>query len=115
MLSSIPSHLSSAYRQCRDLAFRHYENFPVASLLLPKESRPHVAALYAFARTADDFADEPVSLSLPEDKGKTPSAGNEEKIKKWRLRELNRWEMGLKAALKGKDAPPILQAFAHTL
>jgi squalene synthase HpnC len=36
----------------------HYENFPVASLLLPKTMRPHVAAVYAFARAADDFADE---------------------------------------------------------
>ena len=37
---------------------RHYENFPVASMLLPAELRPHIAAVYAFARTADDFADE---------------------------------------------------------
>src|SRR3954470_20816850 len=37
---------------------RHYENFPVASVLLPARMRPHVAALYAFARSADDFADE---------------------------------------------------------
>src|SRR6266513_2997633 len=36
----------------------HYENFPVGSVLLPRRMRPHVAALYAFARTADDFADE---------------------------------------------------------
>jgi phytoene synthase len=36
----------------------HYENFPVASLLLPARLRPAVAAIYAFARTADDFADE---------------------------------------------------------
>jgi phytoene synthase len=36
----------------------HYENFPVASLLLPAPLRPAVAAIYSFARTADDFADE---------------------------------------------------------
>jgi len=36
----------------------HYENFPVASVLLPAPMRRHVAAVYAFARTADDFADE---------------------------------------------------------
>jgi phytoene synthase len=36
----------------------HYENFPVASLLLPARLRPAVAAIYAFARSADDFADE---------------------------------------------------------
>lgn len=36
----------------------HYENFPVASKLLPKPMRKHVAAVYAFARHADDLADE---------------------------------------------------------
>jgi len=36
----------------------HYENFPVASRLLPKRLRPAVATIYWFARTADDFADE---------------------------------------------------------
>jgi phytoene synthase len=36
----------------------HYENFPVASLLLPAPLRRPVAAIYRFARTADDFADE---------------------------------------------------------
>src|SRR6188768_1973713 len=51
--------LSDAYAACIDLAHSHYENFPVASRLLPAKLRPHVAAIYAFARTADDFADEP--------------------------------------------------------
>ncbi|MDD2947630.1 MAG: squalene/phytoene synthase family protein, partial [Rugosibacter sp.] len=37
---------------------KHYENFPVASLLLPKPLREPIAAIYAFARSADDFADE---------------------------------------------------------
>ena len=41
----------------------HYENFPVASVLLPRAMRRHVAAVYAFARTADDFADEGVRPS----------------------------------------------------
>jgi squalene synthase HpnC len=36
----------------------HYENFPVASLLMPARLRPAVRAIYRFARTADDFADE---------------------------------------------------------
>jgi phytoene synthase len=36
----------------------HYENFPVASILLPPHLREPVAAIYAFARSADDFADE---------------------------------------------------------
>ncbi len=37
---------------------RHYENFPVASWLCPARLRPPIAAIYAFARTADDIADE---------------------------------------------------------
>lgn len=36
----------------------HYENFPVASLLLPARLREPVAVIYRFARSADDFADE---------------------------------------------------------
>ena len=36
----------------------HYENFPVASILCPPRLRPPIAAIYAFARTADDIADE---------------------------------------------------------
>ena len=36
----------------------HYENFPVASLLLPAHTRRSVVAVYRFARTADDYADE---------------------------------------------------------
>jgi phytoene/squalene synthetase len=36
----------------------HYENFPVASLLLPPRLREPVGVIYRFARTADDFADE---------------------------------------------------------
>ena len=36
----------------------HYENFPVASVLLPKRLVPAVEAIYAFARSADDLADE---------------------------------------------------------
>lgn len=50
--------LESAYRACEALARSHYENFPVASRLLPASMRPHVAAVYAFARVADDMADE---------------------------------------------------------
>lgn len=51
--------LEQAYAACLRIASEHYENFPVASRLLPRALRPHVAAIYAFARTADDFADEP--------------------------------------------------------
>jgi phytoene synthase len=55
---AIPPELADAYAYCEGMARRHYENFPVASRLLPAATRPHVAAVYAFARTADDYADE---------------------------------------------------------
>jgi squalene synthase HpnC len=51
--------LAASYAACERLARTHYENFPVASRLLPPAIRPHVAAVYAFARAADDVADEP--------------------------------------------------------
>ncbi len=51
--------IEQAYAFCEKLARDHYENFPVASVLLPRRMRPPIAAIYAFARTADDFADEP--------------------------------------------------------
>jgi squalene synthase HpnC len=96
MENPIPAPLGEAYRICEKQAFSHYENFPVASLLLPRETRPHVAALYAFARTADDFADE-------------------DRYEGRRLAEIYRWEKSLRDALKGKPAPPVLLAFAHTI
>ena len=40
------------------MSIDHYENFPVASLLCPPQLRPAIRALYAYARTADDLADE---------------------------------------------------------
>jgi squalene synthase HpnC len=50
--------LAAAYESCARDARTHYENFPVASRLVPPRMRHHVAAVYAFARAADDFADE---------------------------------------------------------
>lgn len=40
------------------MSIEHYENFPVASVLCPPRIRPAVVAIYRFARTADDLADE---------------------------------------------------------
>ncbi|MEP6657562.1 MAG: squalene synthase HpnC [Betaproteobacteria bacterium] len=40
------------------MSVAHYENFPVASVLLPSRLRPAVVAIYRFARSADDLADE---------------------------------------------------------
>jgi squalene synthase HpnC len=58
VVEAIPPALAPAYDHCQRIAREHYENFPVASRLLPAAMRPHVAAVYAFARAADDFADE---------------------------------------------------------
>ncbi|AGA33187.1 Phytoene synthase [Thioalkalivibrio nitratireducens DSM 14787] len=48
----------AAYRHCLQRAAAHYENFPVASRLLPGRLRGPIAAIYCFARDADDLADE---------------------------------------------------------
>lgn len=49
--------LKQAYKYCKQIA-THKENFPVASLFIPKNKRKHFYAIYAFARTGDDIADE---------------------------------------------------------
>lgn len=79
--------LADAYAYCERLARTHYENFPVASALLPSRMRPHVAAIYAFARLADDMADE----------GTRPAAD--------RLADLDGWERRLDEAIAGGPAP----------
>jgi len=56
--------LKKAYRQCQLIARQHYENFPVASIILPSRVRSAVAVIYVFARRADDIADE--GNALPE-------------------------------------------------
>ena len=50
--------LADAYRHCLNLTRSHYENFPVASRLLPRQLQRPISVIYAFARSADDFADE---------------------------------------------------------
>lgn len=50
--------IEQAHQFCQQLTRSHYENFPVASILLPKRLRRPISVIYAFARTADDFADE---------------------------------------------------------
>lgn len=49
---------SNELKESVNLAAEHYENFPVASFLFPKELRKDVALIYRFARTADDIVDE---------------------------------------------------------
>jgi hydroxysqualene synthase len=96
--------LAAAYAACETLARQHYENFPVASHLLPRAMRPHVAAVYAFARVADDYADEG---SLP------PSE---------RLQRLDQWGARLRACTsdtthddEGGSAALIFRALGHTI
>ena len=50
--------LHQAYQQCQQIVRNHYENFPVASWFLPKHLRIPISVIYAFARHADDLADE---------------------------------------------------------
>jgi squalene synthase HpnC len=66
--------LGRAYAAAEALARSHYENFPVASWLLPAAMRPHVAAVYAFARVADDIADE----------GTAPAEDRLERLDAWK-------------------------------
>jgi len=89
-------HLEAAYRSCWELAHAHYENFSVGSWLLPRHLRRHIAAIYAFARTADDFADEGSF---------TPAQ---------RLARLDEWEARLHAAFAGAPEGPIFVALAAT-
>lgn len=97
--------LAEAYAACDLLARSHYENFPVASRLLPAAMRPHVAALYAFARIADDLADE----------GTLPAAE--------RQAGLRAWQDGLHRAARGQGQGPrasdrdelILAAVGHSI
>ncbi len=58
MLTQPDSQTQKAYQYCLEIVRSHYENFPVASLLLPRTLRQPIAVIYAFARSADDFADE---------------------------------------------------------
>lgn len=89
--------LSAAYAFCETMAREHYENFPVASLLLPRRMRPHIAAIYAFARTADDVADEP-GLEPPE-----------------RLARLDDLDRRLEAPPRGAADDPIFVALLDTI
>jgi len=88
--------ISESFAFCDRLARAHYENFPVGSRLLPAVIRPHVCAIYAFARTADDFADEP---------GLAPEE---------RLRRLGEWEERLNSCTVAPEGP-IFTALAETL
>ena len=101
----MPRDLDRAYAACERLAREHYENFPVASRLLPAPMRARVAAVYAFARGAAYFADE----------------GERTEIE--RLRLLDAWTGKLLAAVAGAGAAPgdteeerlVFTAVAHSI
>jgi hydroxysqualene synthase len=75
--------LKLAYRQCQKIASQHYENFPVASFILPAKIRTAVTVVYVFARRADDLADE-------------GNASNDE-----RIRQLEQMEHELQQTIDG--------------
>lgn len=90
--STISPELRSAYAHCRKITQSHYENFPVASVLMPRKMRWHVYAIYAFARHADDLADE-----FADREG------------------LLRWREQLHVAISGETTHPIFLALANTI
>jgi squalene synthase HpnC len=91
-----PLELDACYRYCESMARSRHHNFPVASFFMPSRLRPHIWAIYAFARCADDFADE------PEYSGR-------------RALELDRWEEQLYDCFYGaKPTHPVFVALADT-
>jgi len=86
-----------AFAYCAAITSAHYENFPVASLFLPEEKRPYIQAIYAFARIADDFADE---LKRPAED---------------RLRDLNEWEEKLRLCYLDSAEHPVFIALNETV
>jgi squalene synthase HpnC len=95
-----PPSLAESFAYCERLARAHYENFPVGSLLIPKSKRPHVYNIYAFARTADDLADEGYDSALTEGE---------------RLAALDDWERQLEACYRGEAAHPVFVALSETV
>jgi squalene synthase HpnC len=84
--------LAASYEFCARLAKSHYENFTIASWLMPREMRPHMYAIYAYARMADDFADEHHDLAMLDD-----------------------WARELDAAYAGTPRHPVFIALADTV
>jgi squalene synthase HpnC len=89
--SATAANLEEAYAWCGRLAKSHYENFTIASWLMPRAMRPHMHAIYAYARIADDFADEHKSLA-----------------------KLDEWERELDATYAGTPRHPVFVALADT-
>ena len=54
----VDNYIDYSYSYCKSIALGHYENFPVASIILPQKYKKHIFAVYAFSRLADDIADD---------------------------------------------------------
>jgi len=91
-----PLTLRRARRYCRRLARRHYENFTVASWLLPGRLRQHFCNVYAYCRWADDLADE----------GGDPRSSLE--LLAW-------WEQQLRECYQGRATHPVFIALDDTI
>ncbi len=91
--------LDRAYNYCERLARSHYENFPVGSSLIPKRLRKHFYSIYAFARIADDFADEGYGQGYSE---------------RARLDLLDEWRRMLTESLAGRARHPVFVALSQT-
>lgn len=89
--------LDDAFLYCEKITREHYENFPVASLLIPYEKRPYIQCIYSFARIADDYADE---SNMPPEQ---------------RINLLNDWENKLKLCYQGKAEHPVFIALTETV
>ncbi|MDX1386171.1 MAG: squalene synthase HpnC [bacterium] len=96
VLQKKPWSVPDAYRYCVRLARNHYENFPVGSMMIPKKLQPHVCAVYAFARRADDIADE--DFLEPD-----------------RIPALNAWLELLNRSLRGRVNHPVFLALKETI
>lgn len=90
---------AEAFAYCTRLTLGHYENFPVGSMLMPKDIQPDVHSLYAFMRTADDFSDE------------DRKPGDEDERMRW----LKTWDRMLEECLSGTPKHPIFIALKSTL
>ena len=96
-IESRPWTLEEAFAYCGQMAMKHYENFPVGSRLIPKKLRPYVHSIYAFARIADDFADEPHYLDS------------------LRLALLENWESQLLQCMWRRPLHPVFIALQETI
>ena len=67
--------LRASYQRCKNLNSKHGKTYYLATLLLPKEKRPYVHALYGFARYADEIVDDLASQLSEREK--------EEKLNNW--------------------------------